>query len=357
MQLWKAFAGPWQKDNTPLIYHPIDAATRSDRPADGIRLEAGRHYFRLRIADMFLQRKVQWLSRVYPALHSRVRFEFGSRTVEIPSVSDASRVGMQRTDRGDVIARNFVLTPPMPFNGGTIDLDVGLVAIEGQNYLQDFVAVLGGFSRLLAVPQLSTALSVAGPLAAGLQRLLTGGSGRRHLGMRQSFAGQEVGSGYIAVVRATEDRVDVGRLCVVQDQLRLGDGPEPGRSVPFHDFDHMLLRVDVFEERDDWDSLETIATPLQEAVRALGDFNHEKADFYLQQAKVATVQAAELTRADRRRVIERLDTRYEEAKQDLGASGLTGDDGPTLARLMRGGMSTERALQLGEPNLDDVFQR
>lgn len=123
MQLWNAFADLWQKDSTPLVYHPIDAATRSDRPADGHRLEAGRHYFRLRIADMFLQRRVQWLSRVYPAVHSLVRFQFGSRTVEIPSVADASQVGMQRTDRGEVIARNFVLTPPMPYNGGTIDSD------------------------------------------------------------------------------------------------------------------------------------------------------------------------------------------------------------------------------------------
>lgn len=345
------------KDRQKLIAVPIDP-THVDRRIDNAAIAAGRHYVRLRLAEMFLKKDVQWFKSIYPAVHSLVRFDFGNQPIEIPNIADSTRVGMQESKQGggDMIARNFMLTPTVPFNGGIISINAGLVAIEGQNHLKNFLNVLGNFAVLLNVTQLSTVLNVAQPLALGIQELLSGGNGRLHLGVHNSFAAGELRAGYIAAIRASAADINASDLWVVNDGLCEGSGLAANHHAPFVRHDHMLFRVEVFEERDDWESLTSIQEPFQESLKALRDpATTEQAANHLRTALLRAMQAPELTKADRRRVVESLKEQFQQSKDDLAFSNLAGGAPPTLKRVMRNAMSVDLALEQDEPTFAGII--
>jgi len=355
MSLWEALTGWVDKDSQQLISKVIDPKTHVDRPFDDVGMVAGQHYIRLRLSDMFLTKQVAWFKSWYPAVHSLVRFEFGNRSLEVPNIADSTRVGMQQGGQGDVVARNFVLTPTIPFNGGIISLNAGLVAVEGQNYLNSFLKTLGNFAGLLGVAQLSAALTVAQPLALGLQELFGAGKSHLHLGTYNSYAEKELKAGYIVVIRATETQVkDTSKLWVVADQLRMGNSLT--QNAPFTGYDYMLFRVEVFDKRDDWEQLTAIQKPFQDAVRALHNTSdNSQALHYLRTALLEASESPDLTKADRRRVVDSLKEQFEQAKKDLSVEAAFAGKPPTLKQAMKYAIPIKDALKKPEPTREEIF--
>jgi hypothetical protein len=309
------------------------------------------HYIRLRLASMFLSKETEWFSSWYPAVHSIVRLKFGDQTIEVPNIADATRLGTKQTDRGDVIARNFLLTPTLPFKGGTLSLSTGLFALQGQNYLANMLKVLGNFAGLCNVPQLSVALKVIQPLALGIQDLMAPGSGHMHLSLHDSFAEGELQSGYFAAIRASRDSVDRNKLIVINDELHYGSDLKS--AVPFTSHDHMLIRVELFDNRDDWESLASIQEPFQQALTALRD--QSEATHYIRTALLNATLSPDLTTVDKRRVVDALIENYEHAKKVISFKGAVGDKPPTLKQVMKQSMSAKMALGKGEPTVTEVF--
>lgn len=353
MSVMETLAGLFKKEAEHIYAGWIDQA-RVDKKLSPTPLEAGRHYVRLWLAEMFLNDEVSWLQKWYPAVHSLASLDFGDGHVELPNVADATRVGAGPGGGGAFVARNFQLTPTLPFKGGTLSLEAGLLALPGQNYLKGFLELLGKFAGLLNVPQLSAALALAQPLALGIQQLLGPVGGRMHLGFRNSLTAGAVRDGYLVAIRADERKVPP--LYVVNDQLRTGDGLGEGWHKPLDGFDYMLFRLEVFDERDDWEQLNLIQEPLQEAIRDLADpLTEERAVFNLRRAMLRARLADELTSADKRRVVEALRQKFEEAKAGFGKSGLTGGGTVTLAHAMTYAQDTQTALLGGVPSVGEIF--
>jgi len=360
MSLWNRFTALINKDRHELAAPTLDPAhvDRKPPPTEAI---ADEHYFRLTLVQMFLRKERKFLRDFYPAVHSLVQCQFAGRVVEVPNVADASRLLADQDAQGHVVARNFTLVPLMPFKGGEVKVIAGLFSVPGQDMLKDFLVAMSGFAELLAVPQLSTALSIATPLASGVQTLFAG-QGGMHLGFHDTFvgaggAGNVLTQAHTAVIRAPAGAVDTGRLYVAGDRLCTGTGLGPGQHQPFETHDFMLLRLEVRPERDDWRQLNAIAEPFHEAVDALGEGQAEQAETHFRRAIVAAIKAPELTKVDRRRVVDLLNTDFKEAKTDLGFSNLVGaEKGYDLQkRMSTGAMSFDQARALGEPTLDEVF--
>ncbi len=352
--IWNSW---WSAPNVKRVSRPIDA-DHADFKKDYQPLQVGRHYFRLWLVEMFLREQVHIFQTWYPAVHARVRFDFASKTIEVPSIADSTKVGMkQQGGRGDVIANDFPLTTFVPFNSGVIEINAGLIAIEGQNYLNNFIKVLSDFSGLLAVPQLSTALDVAQPLASGLQALFSAGG--LHLGWHGAFAVGKQG-GYFAVIRASEAdmasqaNIPPEQLWVVKNQLRKGTGLLDGQHAAFENFDHMLFRLEVSETRDDWDQLVSIKEPMNKAYRALSDGDEAKAEAFRRAALVAANEAPELTSGDVGRVKREVNQAYVNWKSEFVASGLVGEEF-SLARVMKHAISLDLALELGDPTFEELL--
>jgi hypothetical protein len=354
MSLWNKFVELFDKDSQQFVAVPL-GSERVDTKPDPVPIEAGKTYFRLRLSQMFLQKEVWAAKTWYPAVHSLVKFDFGNQQgVEIPNIADPAISGIS-DGQGNVVVSNLVLTPTVPFSGGTVAISAGLVAIASSNRLNDFIGVFAKFGDLLAVPQLSGALKIAQPLALGIQGLFSSNSSTLHLGWKQQFAGGELRRGYVVVLRSTEANISPSRLWIIKDQLR--EGATQKDNAPFSRCDFMLLRFDVFEDRDDWDKLTYIDDPYQQALDALQDGSDDsvkKADYFMQTALRKVYKSQDLTQADRVRVTFALKDRYQQAQTSLGQAGLIGED-LSLARVMRGAMSPDAALLRAEPTDADIF--
>jgi hypothetical protein len=346
--MWNSW---WSVPNVKRVSRLIEA-DHVDFKNDYQPLQEGRHYFRLWLVEMFLREQVHIFQTWYPAVHALVRFDFAGKPIEVPTIADSTKVAMkQQGGRGDVIAGEFPLTSFIPFNSGVIEINAGLIAVQGENYLNNFIKVLSDFSGLLAVPQLSTALDVAQPLANGLQALFSAGG--LHLGWHGAFAAAKQG-GYFAVVRASEAEVPPQQLWVVKNQLRKGTGLADGQHVPFEDFDHMLFRLEVIEQRGGWDELTSLKEPMNKAYRALADSDEEKAEAYRRAALVAANEAPELTTVDVGRVKREINKAYTDWKNEFVSSGLVGEEF-SLEQVMKRAMSVDLALELGDPTFEELL--
>lgn len=362
----------WIKDkiqhpSRKFIYHSLDAAHTPSANMEPVTMEAGKHYFRLWLSEMYLKNDTEWFQKWYPAVHSLIDFQFGSQSVEIPHIAGSLNLkDFKANNLEKVLRMNYPMTTLMPFNGGVVELTAGLLAMKGGNSLNSFIKVMGDFANLLVVPQLSTALSIAGPVVNGIQTLLGGADdGRLELGMHQAYAGAGGGgsndfrSGYMVVIageetQSTSDKSKLirNRLWVVGDQLRYGENA--ANSQPLTGFTYMLFRIESRTERDDWAALTSIAEPFNNAIKALGEAEKDKADALMRTAIVTALQSPDLTRADRTRVVKAMKDAYEQAKNDLGL-GLGPGETLNLSQAMVRAMDVETALNEPEPTYEELF--
>jgi len=349
--LRQQLADLWDKTAKQMLYVPIPAG-QVDRASDYVTLEYGRHYLRLWLSSAYLAKQVKFLQTWYPAVHALVRFDLQGTAIDVPTVADASKAGLTKTSTGDVIARNFVLTPLIPLNSGTVSLDAGLIAVEGANYLESFIDTLSSFSDLLSVAQFSSALNITTPLARGLQSLLS--QGGVQLALHDGWGAGRDG-GYWAAIHATESEIGDRQLSVANDQLRISDSKGGGAAtVPLEGFDHLLFRLEVTETGPTYEALTSISEPMKAANQALA-LDEAKAEGLYRSAVIAAHEAPELTTADRIRVKTQLRDDYRSLKESFGMKGLAGGGDYDLSRRMKLAKSVDQALIDGDLSWDELF--
>jgi hypothetical protein len=359
MVLWDMITGWVKRDAKKYIYAPIPVDHVKDAISDGAPLEAGKHYFRIWLSEMYLKREREWFKSWYPAVHSLVRFQFGSQLVEIPHIAGPLHLkGVNDANLERAIQLNHNLTTLMPYNGGVVEVAAGLLAMEGKNYLNAAMKVMGDLSGLLVVPQLSAALAIAAPIANGLQELLSGGSGQMDLGLHQSFTGaggggaNELRPGYIAIVLADESKYDQKQFWVENDRLRYGVSQEA--SQPLTGVTHMLFRIESRTERDDWMGLKTIVDARDEAHKAIAEGNAEQADAAIKRTLFLVRTLPDLTRADSKRIATALKDEFDEAKSGFEATV----EVQPLEMLIKDRalkIDVDKSLKQPEPSLEEVF--
>jgi hypothetical protein len=252
--------------------------------------------------------------------HTLVSFQFGDQNVQIPQVAGGSQLkGISEENLSKMVALDYQLTPLMPFNGGVVEIVAALVAMKGKDYIASVVKVMGDLSKLLVVPQLSTALGYALPIASGVQDLLGGGSGTMRTGVHKSFVGEGGGTGanvmypgYFAVIDGSASDFPEAEFWIRGGRLYHGD--DMTSSVPFEKASHLLFQLETRDERDDWMSFKEIEGAYQDAIRQLGDQEAEKAEAAIRRAIVLARTSPDLTRADRNRVALALRDEFGQAK-------------------------------------------
>jgi hypothetical protein len=322
---------------------PKERVHRSDgKPSDDREIVAGQHYVQIWLSDLSLKYARDWFKSRYAAVYSLVEVDFGRTTQQISHVAGQSNLPepAQQGAAAD-LGMNYKLTGIVPFNGGSIAFEAGLVAMEARDDVKAFLDSLHEFSKLLVVPQLSAALAVASPLAAGISKLV--GAAGNLLLLRyhdawtgivpgsaepnQPGAGNPLRAGYYAVVAADAKTFPADQLRVKSGRLRIG--PDEASSKPLTGYDYMLFRVDRLESRSDWDKLTTIQEPYEEAIGLLKQSiydaeNHDRliasAKQRLAQARLAALRSQDLTRpVGSRQVITKLQEEFDEALRNVGA--------------------------------------
>jgi hypothetical protein len=335
MQLLNWFTNRFRKEAVHYVYAPIPGSNvrySNGAPPDVTPLTAGTDYFKVFLVEMFLKRDRDWFSQWHPAVHAAVTFQFGGNSQVLSSVVNQSRDNniVKDLGTGDLdrfVRMNAELTGLLPFNDGTVTVDVGLIGLKGNDDLKNLIKAMGSFGSLLAVPQLSAAVKVAEPLATAIGSLVGATDGVLMIGLSQTFSEQGGGveavlrAGYYAMIDAPTDDLKAEKLWVVQDHLQYGDTAES--SSPLTGYNYILLRIERRDKREDWDGMPSISTPYQNCLKALQTGSVDQAKVHLRTAITAALEAPELTKkVDRRRVVEELNKKFEEDRKALGAGAV-----------------------------------
>src|SRR4051794_27360837 len=150
MDLLKWLKERWQTDATHDAYWRLVSA-------QNVQARSGENYFQLTLTEMFLKDDRKWFAAWQPACYVAVRFRFGDKDETINHLAGVS--ALKDVDAGHInrgVALNYSITPLVLFNGGEVEIDAGLIAVKNEDDIKRLVKVLGDFSRVLAVPQLST---------------------------------------------------------------------------------------------------------------------------------------------------------------------------------------------------------
>jgi hypothetical protein len=364
----------WQSVAIPSTYLEIDRShveLKKDQVLDATPVEAGYRYFRLWLAQMSLKNDREWATRWYPAVLSAVNFDYGGKPEEISHIAgETSLKNLDLANLNSGVTVNYPLTGLMPFNGGTVELETALMSVEGKSDMKSLLKVLGTFSSVLAVPQLSAALSIAGPLADGIAEFVGASGARPELRLHDVWTGVNSGgsnllhAGYFVVLAAPPNTIRANELWVKQDQLYRGASLE--KCDPLTGFHFMLLRIDTTATLDNWEFIASIADPfnqamdfLKSAVEADGDVRTSmlaQAEKRYASARAATFRARELTKVvGGNQLRDGLEKQWNKAKAELGAGAFGDGDLPTLNSAMRLAMSPAEAAALGQQTEDELW--
>ncbi|MFC7530847.1 hypothetical protein [Actinoplanes sp. GCM10030250] len=304
-RLWTRVKEWWSSKSEPLVDAFFADGGAPVRPYRG--------YLRLWLSEMSLAQDRRSATDRYPALQASVRLSFaGSPGTVLPTV-----IRPPQGQEGPGIRRDIPLTALLPYAGGTVDLQVALLDVAGNDDLAMALDIVGEFSSLLT-PPLSTVAAVAGKVANGINRIderMEAGGQRPVLALQRSLTADAQGlqPGHLVGALATTGELPAGSFTVSHGRL-----VDTGSGEPIAGLDHLVLRLEVMPERDDWrfPEWDVLIGQAQEA-QLLG-----QADRFQQiRADVLTrvVLSADLTPDDRRRVARLI--RDELDSFSLGAAG------------------------------------
>lgn len=320
MPIWDSIQ-TWFKANAKHLQHVTFPDPNS--PPELATIKSEEHYFRLWLCEMFLTKSRDWFTNRYPAVNAQVRLAFGSEAKQ-----PFTRVAAPPENRlGRGVYVNYTLTELLPFKGGTVELEAGLLDLKGENSLIAGIKVLESFSQLVSAP-LGQVLSLAQQVTKGVEEVFSGADGQVHLGFHNTYVsgggggGNEFKPGYIAVIGATEEQLPKSELTVSKDHLLR-------KGKPLDGFDYILFRIEGRAQRDDMPR--NIEQPFREALIALEESETEKAKGLRTAAIAAALRSDDLTSIDRRRVIDGIKKGYADASASVGALGLAPAERLTLA--------------------------
>lgn len=298
----------WATKNAEQYVGEFIPPERTDLKDPPTAMVPMRDYFRLWLSDMFLARSRSWFVNEYPAVHSSVSLKFGPDIVKISHVTEAG------TAVGRGANLDYALTDLLPFNGGTVEIQSGLIALKGMNYAAETIGILKDFSGLIGAP-LGSALTIAEKVSGGVQKIAAGSEVALafHRQFRSGSTGPQAGTdaanvlrpGYIAVVLATHKQIEPSRLTVKGSRLHYAER-EGAAPKPLEGYDYMLFYVEGKAERDNW-RMPNIEQPLNQAIEATLRGQTKEAEEFMTAAKVVIWQSPDLAVQDRRRVAEAID--------------------------------------------------
>ncbi|WP_371378577.1 hypothetical protein [Sporomusa aerivorans] len=329
MSLIDWFANLFVKEAKHYVFSPV----ASD--VEKLVFQEGQHYFRLRLAEMFLKDDRKLFRKLVPVVSSVVSLSFGDNAAQqLPNVAGPLALNLNESALGKGVQLNYSLTNLVPYRGGTISIDAALLAYVSKDYFASFLSLANSVSSLLTSGQLSAALKVADSAAGALQDLLDSGDKEVRLVYHNEYAGSDqlggvsLESGYFAVIAAEAGKFNPEKLVVKNSQLCSGD--DLASAKPLTGYDYMLFSVEAALYRDDFRYFTEYNSLLYTAIEK-GMSDRTAGDAVIRAGMLAVFKSDDLTYVDKTRVAAALKAEYEERLSLQGKwKGLPGADGEWL---------------------------
>ena len=265
-----------------------------------------------------MPKSATWGNQHFPALHGGASLRFLG--TEPTPFTTLTRPPGNWTVPGAQF--DFPITPLLPFNGGTVEVEAALYQATVAGPLATAVGLIGNLASLMG-PPLAVAAGIADKVSDGLDAILNAANDQPVLAVHWTMvapggSGHEVQPGHLVIVDAPPQQFR--RLSIDNGQLVADTG---GGAAPLTGADYLVVRVECREERDDWrfpDLEELIGQAGAAAIEGHEDTFRARRTEAIARAWAST----DLTPNDRKRVAKLVADEIDDVKQSARCPDLTG---------------------------------
>lgn len=264
MGLWDAL---WKTKAKTWTFAGLEASQVPDQLPRAV-IPDNKAYITVWLRSLRIRDVRKGLSRFYGTVHSwiSVPYRASLQPAEFQVVATPSKLkDLDASHVNDVVSMNHRLLGPIPWRGGTLEMEIGLFSVKSADLAAPFISVLESLSGVAGVSFISTALPFVNPIKQGIG-LLTGSDKDTILEIGLFAADPSPKTGYSCVLKADFGKVDTTKLKVNPGDFILLDAS--GR--PLDEYAYMLFAIEASPQRSDWHQIPEIARlyqELQEEVR------------------------------------------------------------------------------------------
>ena len=246
----KRFENLWNYIRQGQTFVPTSVAIPRSRTDEENKLgnpfQSHKHYFQVRINEMYLNYSRQWFSKYDPMVLAVSEFIYDENMEVVPFIVGPAMLKNKVKQLPDgMIFSDSRIAGLHPYCGGRLCLTVVLCRVLQQNYAQKLLQIVESISGALDPSHtLTQYLKIAHVVLDGVDSLLGLGDTVPIIGLRKEIdpdAGDEFEPGYFALIDLPEFQIRLDELWVRKHQLVYGKNMKDAR--PFRQADFLLYSI------------------------------------------------------------------------------------------------------------------
>jgi hypothetical protein len=298
----------------------VIAATASPLPA----FEAGRCYLEVRLAQMHLRDRREWWRGFLPLASVVTEFQSGTERPAAPFLVGASTLGDQlQGGPGYVELANKRVAGPAPYAGDQVRLFAALYRTEYENWADRALSLLETVAKQVDTTRLSSLVTFAPGIVAGLEELLGMQEVELRLGVDRELVPGDAEAGDNAlrpgwfVMFGTGASPRPEQLSVQNDRLHWTDERE--QTAEYQDSDFLLMHLRALDARDDYETFDFHSIQWARVQDRLWQYELDGAQASFGAFTSSLMQCADLTRDQRRNLWAHYEQMYREDLEQVRA--------------------------------------
>jgi hypothetical protein len=260
-----------------------------------------KNYFEVRIDSMRLTHSRVGFKKFHAAVHSFFTYTHTeSGRVEMQSLTSPKKLQeLDKAGLANVLIMNQTVLGPVPYRGGTLQLEMGLFAVEADDVGKSFLSFVSEVSDVAGVSYLKSALPILGLVKSGVDLLLgTNKATSLEVGVADEMKSPQAGT-YI-LIADDKSKINQKEFSLDSDKRLLIN------KEPYTDANYFVYSVDVSTARSDWAKIPDLRDSYNAVMVALRDRRPEKdVNTLLDSLRVMCITTPDLLAADADMVFKR----------------------------------------------------
>jgi hypothetical protein len=273
---------------------------------------------------MHLRDRREWWREFLPLASVVTEFQSGSERPAAPFLVGASTLGDQlQGGPGYVELANKRVAGPVPYTGDQVRLFAALYRTVYQNWADRALSMLETIAKQLDTTRLSSLVTFAPGIVAGLEGLLGMQDVELRLGVDRELVpgGAEAGDNSLRpgwfVMFGVGASPRSEQLFIRDDRLYWAD--ERGQTVEYRDGDFLLIHLRALDARDDYETFDFHRIQWARVQDRLWQYELDGAQASFSAFTASLMQCADLTRDQRRNLWVHYEQMYREDLEQVRA--------------------------------------
>lgn len=218
--------------------------------------EPQQHYFTVRVNEMFLSEKRNWMREIEPMVFCLTSYIYGEQEIDNPFIVGRNLLEskMQNVPEG-MVFNDTRVAGIHPFSGGRLVVSIALCQSVTRDYLADslgFIEKISGVFSENITTLMGNYLKIANVVIEGIDKLLDSKAVKPLFGFRQEFdrdANDHFSPGYFVMIDKSNANWDANNFFIKQNRLYYGNNVNTAKA--FREDEYVLFSVTKSEERSD----------------------------------------------------------------------------------------------------------